>query len=353
MLGTAVSRPIAPRRLTLPDWLASGFRPLTITFLVAVLAETLLLRIVVRVGVHVPKHPIFTEVFEAASTLGSLAFNFASVLALILLTLVLTFVVASKRSRAFSPLIVFLSAALYLGLFLTLVTTAPEADALFGVAAALLAVTVLIIAMRVGHLTPTVTVALALMVAAYLSYEYYTLGYVFYRIFDVAAIPPLSLDALRLGEAIAMVAAAVVFFAWGLPRWGRIGGAGVAFVAVVLLALIVAGLSPASTMAILALWTTGVSLFLPFPVYVLALGLFLLTVVACFRDRNAYRIAAGLMLVLLAGYMAESTYQHLLFLLGIVFLSGIVQEEDAQSAERAQVMSSGSGSKRRDGPGGV
>ncbi len=340
MLGTAVSRPASSRRLTLLDSLAAGFRPLTITFLAAVLAETLLLRIVVRVGVHVPKHDIFTGLFESASTLGSLAFNFASVLALVLLAIVLTFVIANKRSRAFSPLIAILSMALFLGLFLTLVTNTPEADALFGVAAALLAVTILIVAVRTCHLTPAVTIALGLMVAAYLSYEYYTLSYVFYRILDYAAIPPLSLDALRLGEALAMVAAGAGFLAWGLPRWGTIGRAGAAIVAVVLLALTAAGLSPVSTMAILALWTTGVSLFLPFPIYLLALALFLLTIVACFRDRDAYWIATGLLLVLLAGYMAESTYQHLLFLLGIFFLSGIVQQEDAQSAKRAQVVDS-------------
>jgi len=340
MIGTAVSRPTASRRLAPLESLAAGFRPLAITLIAAVLAETLLLRIVVRVGVHVPKHSIFTGLFEAASTLGSVAFNFASVLALVLLTLVLTFVIASKRTRSFSPLIATLAVALFLGLFLTLVTDTPEADALFGVSAALLAMTILIVAVRTGDLTPAVTIALGLMVAAYLSYEYYTLSYVFYRILDYATLPPLSLDALRLGEALAMVAAGTVFLAWGLPRWGKIGRAGAAVVAVVILALTTAGLSPVSTMAILALWTAGVSLFLPFPIYLLALALFLLTMVACLRDSNAYWIAAGLLLVLLAGYMAESTYQHLLFLLGIFFLSGIVSDEGAPSASQAQITNS-------------
>jgi hypothetical protein len=335
MLGTAVSRSVASARVAPLDSLAAGFRPLTITILAAVLAETLLLRIVVRIGVHVPKNQVFSGFFETASELGSLAFNFASALALILLALVLTSVIAARRYRAFSPLIASLAVALFLGLFLTLVTNAPEADALFGVAAALLAITILMTAVLTRELAPAAAVALALMVAAYLSYEYYTLSYVFYRIFDYASIPPLSLDALRLGEAMAMIAAGTVFVAWGLPRWDKIGTAGAAVVAVVMLALIVAGLSPVSTMAILALWTTGVSLFLPFPVYLLALALFLLTVVACFRDREAIWITAGLLLVLLAGYMAESTYQHLLFLLGLIFVSGIVFQEDEQSAKGA------------------
>lgn len=92
--------------------------------------------------------------------------------------------------------------------------------------------------------------------------------------------------------------------------------------AALLLALALAGLSPVSTMAILALWTTGLSLFLPFPIYLLSLGLYLLTLVACWRSGDAFWTAAGLLLLLLAGYMAEATYQHLLLLLGVAFLSG-------------------------------
>jgi hypothetical protein len=51
----------------------------------------------------------------------------------------------------------------------------------------------------------------------------------------------------------------------------------------------------------------------------------LLTLVACWRSGDAFWAAAGLLLVLLAGYMAESTYGHLLLLLGVAFLSGAVQ----------------------------
>ncbi len=44
------------------------------------------------------------------------------------------------------------------------------------------------------------------------------------------------------------------------------------------------------------------------------------------------RAAAGLLLVLLAGYMAESTYQHLLLLLGVAFLGGIAHWATPSSA---------------------
>src|SRR3990172_5566334 len=74
--------------------------------------------------------------------------------------------------------------------------------------------------------------------------------YLFYRIFDYGAVPPLSISVLRLGEILAVAAAAVAFWAWGLPRRRWVGTAGLAAVAAVLLVLIFAGLSPYSTMAI-------------------------------------------------------------------------------------------------------
>ena len=81
-------------------------------------------------------------------------------------------------------------------------------------------------------------------------------------------------------------------------------------------------LAPAATTSILALWTTGLSLFLPLPLYLLALGLYLLTAVACLRNGKDFWVGAGLLLLLLAGYMPEATYDHLLVLLGVAFAAG-------------------------------
>ena len=52
------------------------------------------------------------------------------------------------------------------------------------------------------------------------------------------------------------------------------------------------------------------------------LGLYLLTLIACWGSGDASWIGAGLLLVLLAGYMPEATYHHLLLLVGVLFLSG-------------------------------
>lgn len=324
MLESAASR-AAPRGAELPALTGASFRQLTVILLMAVLAETVLLRIVTRVGVHLPKAGAVSHMFEATSFLGSLAFNFASLLAILLVVLVL----ASMMLRSNSPLarsaLAVLSLAMLSGLVLSLAMDEPAADAVFGVAVALLVGLVgLGFVARQGS-SVSARLALALVVAAYLSYQYYVLAYLFYRILDYAAVPPASIAVLRLGEVLALIAAAAAFRAWGLPRWRRVGTAGLVGVAAVLFGLTLAGLSPASTMAILALWTTGLSLFLPFPIYLLALALYLLTLVACWRSGDAFWTAAGLLLVLLAGYMAESTYHHLLLIVGVAFLSGAVK----------------------------
>jgi hypothetical protein len=148
------------------------------------------------------------------------------------------------------------------------------------------------------------------------------LGHQFYRLLDLGAVPRLAIPMLRAGEVLTLAAAVATFWAWGLPQRHRIGWLALAGVVAVMLVLWLAALSPASAVAILALWTTGLSLILPFPIYLLALGLYLLAAVACWRSPDGFWTAAGLLLVLLAGYMAESTYHHLLLLLGILLLSG-------------------------------
>jgi hypothetical protein len=316
---------VAVKRTARPALTTDGLREITAVLLAAALAEMLLLRLVTRVGVHMPKDEAVTNAFRAASFLGSLAFNFASLLVTVLVVLVLASLVLRMESGIGRVAFAGLSLAMLSGLGLSLATGAPAADALFGVAVALLVGFIGLALAGERHSRPGVRLALALMVAAYLCYQYYLLSHLFYRILDYGAVPPLNITALRLGEVLAVAAAAAAFRAWGLPRWRWLGTAGLAAVAAALIVLMLAGLSPGSTMAILALWTTGLSLYLPFPIYLLALALYLLTFVACWRSGDAFWTAAGLLLVLLAGYMAEATYHHLLLLLGVAFLSGAVR----------------------------
>ncbi len=67
MLEGAAPRGAAAKRIWLPALTAAGLQQLTAVLLAAVLAETLLLRGVTRIGVHVPKGEGVAGVFQAAS----------------------------------------------------------------------------------------------------------------------------------------------------------------------------------------------------------------------------------------------------------------------------------------------
>lgn len=315
------------------------FRQFAAVLLAAALAETLLLRLVIRTGVHMPKEGAVRGVFESASLLGSLAFNLASLLAIALAALLLASMVLRLGSTPGALGLTGLSLAMFWGLGQSLATDAPAADALFGVATTLLVGLIGLGLLRRQNTPLPARMALVLIVAAYFCYQYYALGHLFFRLLDYTAVPPSSVHVLRLGEGLAVVAGGAVFWAWGLPLWRRAGSLGVGAVAALLVGLAVAALTPVSTTAILALWTAGLSLFLPYPLYLLSLGLFLLTLVACWCSGDGFWTAAGLLLVLLAGYMPEATYQHLLMLLGVIFLSGAVQWAASPAPASASLLS--------------
>lgn len=312
------------------------FRQLTIVLIFAALLEALLLRGAVRVGVHLPKDAAVRGPFEAASTLGSLSFNFASILAIALVGWLIASIAIKEKNPLTKGVLLTLGTATLSGLALTLATDEPASDALFGVASATLVVALLAVTLSDRRLAPAAMLAVALVAAAYLSYQYYALSYLFYRILDYAAVPPLSMSVLRLGELLALAGGLAAFAAWGLSRWRYVGLLGFTAICVTVLALTLAALAPASTMSILALWTSGLSLTLPWPLYSLTLGLYLATVVACWRSDDGFWLAAGLLLVMLAGYMAESTYHHLLLLLAVGFLTRMAPNHQGHSGASAR-----------------
>ncbi len=325
MLGQFAPRLTAGRQFARPALDPALFRQLAAALLAAALAETLLLRLATRIGVHLPRGAAASSGIEVASLLGTIALNFTSILA-VALTVVLLATLAARLEEPVAKLgLAILLVAMLAGLGLSLATGAPEADALFGLTMTLLVVLVGIALVNRKEVPPAGRVALGLMVAAYLCYQYYTLGHLAVQLLDYTAAPPLAISVLRAGEALVLLAAGAAFWAWGLGRWRNAGVAGMALVAGLVLAVALSSLAPSSTISILALWTTGMSFFLPLPLYLAALALFLLTVVASWRSRGGFWTCAGLLLLLVAGYMPEATYHHLLLLLGIAFLSGMAR----------------------------
>ncbi len=290
--------------------------------IVAALVEIALLRLATRIGVHIPRSELASDGLQVASFVGSFAFNSASILAIGLTVLLLTLMTTQVRDTVARVGLAVISAALMVSLSMSLVTGTAVWDGVFGIAATLLVLMLGVTLMARKDVSAGPRAAIALVVGAYVCYQYYSLSHIAYRLLDYTALPPLGIDVLRWGEVLVVLAGVGVFWAWGLPRWRRAGRLGIAAVAGIVVVVGLSSLTPSSTTSILALWTTGMSFFLPSPVYLLALALYLVTIVACFRDEDAFGLGAGLLLLLVAGYMPEATYHHLLVILGVGFLTG-------------------------------
>ncbi len=317
-----------------PRWVNETLlRQVVLGLVVAALLEVVLLRLSTRVGVHVPRSDLASDGLQAASFFGSLAFNSASILAIGLTVFLLALMTAQVRDNVARIGLAVISGTLIIGLVMSLITGGAAWDGAFGLAAALLVLMLGLTLMAKRDVTAGPRVAIALIVGAYLCYQYFSLSYTLYRLLDYAALPPLGIDVLRWGEVLVVLAGAGAFWAWGLPRWRLAGRFGIAAVAVLVAAVGISSLALSSTTSILALWTTGMSFFLPSVVYLIALALYLVTILACFRDRDAFWPGAGLLLLLVAGYMPEATYHHLLVILGVGFLSGAFSIAGQQAAE--------------------
>jgi hypothetical protein len=280
------------------------------------LAETLFLRLLVRIGVHFPKEGAVAATFEGISWLGSFAFNLSSLLALLSGLVIVAFLLQEPLGWR-RPLLVLATATLAVGLASSAADPSGKASLLFGLGGVALAVVVASAAR--GSAAARLTAAL--VAAAYLSYQLYALGHQIWRLQGWTSLPPLSSEALAIGEVLVVVAAFLAFWAWGRPRWKHLGIGGLALVTALTLTVALARLTPSSTISILALWTSGLSLYLPWPIYLLGFWLYAATLFICWRERTAWPLALGLLLLLLAGYMPQDSYHHLLLLLGLALLA--------------------------------
>jgi len=334
-------------------WLGEGetlFRPILAALVATGLTELLLLRMLSRVGVHIPKEGLVLEGYSLLTSLGSFAFNVATVLApLTLVAMIYLLTRPARVGRAALGIATLggLLALLFWSLILPLVGTRPEANVAFGLTSAGLLVLLAAPYWMNGEVPPARRIAVGLMVAAFLCSAYYTLSNAAYNLLGWTASPPYRLTILGLGEALVVATGFAVFWAWGSWRWlkeWRTHKMPLAVPSAVTILLLGSYLANGSTSAILALWTTGLTLYLPLPLYLASFWLYVVTVGGCLGDSQRTYEAWALLLLLVAGYNLELTYQHLLAVVAVLVLtkgaalasagaSGIVGSWQARAAQ--------------------
>ncbi|MBF6613700.1 MAG: hypothetical protein IVW55_11290 [Chloroflexi bacterium] len=153
---------------------------------------------------------------------------------------------------------------------------------------------------------------------------------------------PLDPVAARdFGELVAVVAPLLFFAAIALPngqwrhrkRW----------IAPLLLVLLFSAANVADMLTdqgftgVFATWSLGFNLYLPWPLYALALGLFVYALLTAFAgDANNTAFAnsntgLGMMLLVFAGYALQLPYQHLIAVLALLLFSGVAVPFGARS----------------------
>jgi hypothetical protein len=305
--------------------------PLIAATLLAAGTELVLLRLISRIGVHIPALPWLRGMYEAAVAAGNVAFPVATVLAAALLAALALRLAGRARAAALAVITV-------LG-FQVWLLAAPTGAAGAALHAFLLAgaLPAIVLAAAPAGLRRGPLVFLGL-VAGGQALAAVQAGSAQLASLGGRALP---LEVAVLGEPLLLAALLAAPALLAPPRWPRAAliGGGVA-------ALVAAGmmLGNGSTARILAIWTFGVQMPAPWPLYALAAGTLAATAIAHWR---AGRIAAsaGLLLLALGGFAPPSSYQADLMLAGLVLLAFPQSAARAEAPEPSRIERSPAGAQ--------
>ncbi len=278
------------------------------------LAELTLQRVVYRVGVHIPRSGAFLQAYQLATWSGDLAFRVTAIF-LGLTAIILAFYLAFGRRPV-------------AGLFLILVLIGNLASwplkleigpvlATGGLVAGLAWIAgEALVARKPGGLKTAITLsAVALILGQYR------------RGFEILGVEPQAVGVVQTGAELAVLAAATTL-AFSAAR-SRLAVAPVIAGAAVTLLLSGSYAREPSTVAIVAMWSTGVTMSLPGILYLAAFGAFVFAAVTWIGRPRTAHVGIGLVLLFVGGLEPQVLHHGLTALVGLVLLSfGVSPEAD-------------------------
>lgn len=282
-------------------------RPLLAVTLIVAGGELALLRLISRIGVHIPAMSWAQSSYNAAVATGNRMFPVATVFAAALLVVL---AISVSRRRLLPACAALTLVGYEAWLLLTPDRTATTALHELALAGALLAIAVTAVRERQPN---GVLVFVGLVAAAEIA------GLVQHAsaILMANGGRALPLASTTAGEVLLLAALLLLPVLLAPPAWQRS-----AIVGGVLVALLVGGaiVGNSSTTRILAIWTFGLSMPAPALLYAAAAGILTATVIALWQAERTAE-AAGLVLVVLGGYVPPSSYQANLLLAGMILIA--------------------------------
>lgn len=284
----------------------------------AALADWWITRTLSRAGIFIPKTPALISAYQTLTTIGQVATALAGLLALA----GLAWIVREEWRRRPAGLNAGLLAVA--GVLSVVFVFVPPARGRLLLAHLAFLGSIGVLGKRLIRQRPW----LAVPVGAYLLARAYHLLPAVYEVADLPGPPPLSTELFRLGELLVVATGVAIWSYWGraASRRAWLGAAvpTVAFSGMVL--------SAPSMVGILSIWSTGLTLYLPWPVYALGLWLAAATVVHSFQAGDS-RVGWAILLMAAGGYAPQLSTQ-ILFGLIALWLLGEAGEPAATSARR-------------------
>lgn len=293
--------------------------PVFFTWLgLAALADWLITRTLTRAAIFMPKSPIFIQVYTALGTVGQVATSLTGLLAILALGWIAWQAFHQQRNRFFAGVLAALILVSLLGLFIpTTGWLALSFQALLGIAVLLLLQQVWNRPVSLAFKIAVSSISLTLLLTS-----------LFHSIDPAVAVlgllgfPAISGLVFNAGELMVLISISAVW--WSIARrapwkiWLIAALPALAFAAPRLLA-------PAMT-GIMAIWSTGLSLYLPWPFYVAAVWLAGVTVIDTLRRRDI----TGWAIILLAagGFAPQLSVQAFL---GMIAVWLLVYAADSQA----------------------
>ncbi len=278
---------------------------------VAALTELLLIRTLYRVGIYIPKDGPFRIVYQLLTAVGSFAMNLSSVLVVVALALL----AAQAWRRGQRSVAYVLGAFLATSLLLAAIGThdlGPMARLVFMLGVAVVAWPFVRTSAGVWPRVAVAGVALSALLSSYAG-----------LVADATWLVPSghgpggAVGAQLAAEALVVMTAFAFCAAWIASDGPQIRpllvGLGPA------VALLLAWRANGAITGILVLWTAGLRLYLPVGIYAIAMWVFSSAAVG-WLARHGWR-SAGLVLILVAGLLLESTYLQGLLLVALVLLT--------------------------------
>jgi hypothetical protein len=286
--------------------------------LVVSLLELVLLRVLSRLAMHIPRNvptrDLLLSLVSLISSSGIMMYYISYLLSVISLFLITWQGLKhpQKAARMTSFLILFV-------LMLAPLVEWMPTDTLLSLAfdlASLGSISLLSVLFLTSSRKSSERTAAALFGLSYLSFYYFKTSHALFQFWGITASPPFVTEMLGAGELFVVINGLVLFIAHPRPSFSN-KNALILSSTLTMLYISTHFLGPYAV-SILAIWSLGLRLYLPFVCYAVALWLFSYTVLD--RLWKGENIGYGLTFIFIAGFTVSLPHQVLKALLGLALL---------------------------------